>query len=402
MGSRYRPAVPTSDPAPARRARLAEVAWAFLRLGTLAFGGPAAHLALMEDEFVRKRRWITPQRFVDLLGATNLIPGPNSTEMAIHIGHARAGRAGLVVAGACFILPATLIVSALAWAYVRFGALPGTGAFLRGMQPVVIAVVLQALVRLAPTALSGARRGTLGALAALACILGAHELVVLAQAAAAGVLWALVRAPRTPAPPTVLLAGLPVRPHAAALAGGAAALAAPAAFTLGGLFLVFLKIGSVLFGSGYVLLVFLRADLVERLGWLGEHQLLDAVAIGQVTPGPLFTTATFIGWLLAGPRGAAVATAGIFLPAFVFVALTAPLLPLLRRSRVAAAALDGVNAGSFALMAVVLSQLGRTALADPLAWGIGIASAIALLRFRLNAAWLVLAGGCAGWLASRV
>jgi chromate transporter len=392
---------PERSSAPA--SRLAEVAWVFLRLGTTAFGGPAAHIALMQEELVRRRRWITPERFVDLLGITNLIPGPNSTEMAIHIGHARAGRAGLVVAGACFILPATLIVSALAWVYVRFGALPSTVAFLHGMQPVVIAVVLQALVRLAPTALRGARRGTLGVLAAVACVLGVHELVVLALAAAAGMIWAALRSPRPPAAPVAMLAAWGRRTPFArfASAGGAAALAAPAAFTLGGLFLVFLKIGSVLFGSGYVLLAFLRADLVQRLGWLSERQLLDAVAMGQVTPGPVFTAATFIGWVLAGPRGAAVATLGIFLPAFVFVALTGPLVPLLRRSRLAAAALDGINAASFALMAVVLSHLGRTALADPLAWGIGVASAIALLRFRVNAAWLVLAGGLVAVLATR-
>jgi chromate transporter len=369
---------------------LRTVAAVFLRLGATSFGGPAAHVALMEDEFVRRRGWLTTGEFLDLVGATNLIPGPNSTEVAIHVGHRVAGWPGLVVAGVCFILPAALIVAALAWAYVAFGQLPPVAGVLYGVKPVVIAVVVQALWRLGRSALGSPLSVAVAAVAVVLAVLGVHELAVLFGAGlAVPLLRGLFRRPPGSATPSVALLALPAIP-----AAGVAAPVTP--FGLGPLFFFFLKVGAVLFGSGYVLLAFLRADLVERYGWLTEQQLLDAVAVGQVTPGPVFTTATFIGYLLGGPGGAAVATVGIFLPAFIFVALSIPLLPRLRRSRVAGAFLDGVNAASLALMAVVTVQLARAAVVDRVTAALAVASAVLLLRFRVNATWLVLGGATAG------
>ncbi|MFL5495409.1 MAG: chromate efflux transporter [Gemmatimonadales bacterium] len=341
---------------------------------------------MMEEEVVRRRRWLTREAFLDYLGATNLIPGPNSTELAIHIGHARAGWPGLLVAGTCFIVPAAIVVTAIAWAYVRFGALPAVAGVLYGVKPVVIAVILQALWGLGRTALKTRGLVVVGLLATAAAAAGVHELLILALAGAAVAMGRGVLQGAQVAPATVGLAG--------GAAGGAAAVAAP--FGLWPLFAVFLKIGAVLFGSGYVLLAFLRADLVQRLGWLTEHQLLDAVAVGQITPGPVFTTATFIGYLLGGTPGALVATVGIFLPAFVFVALSGPLVPRLRRSPTAGAVLDGVNVASLALMAVVTWELARAALLDPLTVGMALVSLVLLLHFRLNSAWLVLGGAVIG------
>jgi chromate transporter len=379
---------------------LAELAGLFLKLGTIAFGGPAAHVAMMEDEVVRRRRWLTREEFLDYLGATNLIPGPNSTELAIHVGHARAGWPGLLVAGGAFILPAAVIVGALAWAYVRFGSLPEIAGGLYGVKPVVIAVVLQALWGLARSAVKSLRLLILGVAAVAATVLGVHELAVLAAAAVAAPVLAGLARWRGPSSALAIAAGPGALSTAAGVATSAsvASGAGIAAVSLASLFVVFLKIGSVLFGSGYVLLAFLRADLVERLGWLTERQLLDAVAVGQVTPGPVFTTATFVGYLVDGGPGALVATVGIFLPAFVFVALSGPLVPRLRRSPVAGAALDGVNVASLALMAVVTWQLGRAAVIDVFTLFLAATSALLLIRFRVNSAWLVLGGALLGCL----
>jgi chromate transporter len=347
---------------------LRELAWLFLKLGTIAFGGPAAHIAMMEDEVVRRRAWVTREEFLDLLGATNLIPGPNSTEMAIHIGARRAGFPGLLVAGACFIFPAMCIVMACAWAYVTFGKLPQVAGILYGVKPVIIAVVLQALWSLGKTAIKSSSLGLITVAAVAAVFFGVNELVVL------------------------LCAGAVMMLTATAGRSGTTLLAAP----LGTLFLLFLKIGSVLYGSGYVLLAFLRSDFVERLGWLTEAQLLDAVAIGQVTPGPVFTTATFIGYILGGPLAAVVATIGIFLPAFFFVAISGPLIPKIRQSRLAGAFLDGVNAASLALMIVVTWQLGRAAVFDAVTVVLAVAAGVALIRYKVNSAWLVAAGAAVG------
>jgi len=376
---------------------LADLAGLFLKLGTTAFGGPAAHIAMMEDEVVRRRQWLTRDEFLDLVGATNLIPGPNSTELAIHISRQRAGWAGLLIAGACFILPATLIVTAVAWAYVRFGQLPRAESLLYGVKPVIIAVVIQALWGLGRSALKTKLLAVVGAAAAVLSLLEVNELAVLFGT---GILVAVARTLGVGKPSAgvaPLLAVAPVLPIAAA-ANSAAAVATP--FGLWPMFLFFLKVGSVLFGSGYVLLAFLRADLVDRWHWLTEGQLLDAVAVGQFTPGPLFTTATFIGYLLAGASGATLATVGIFLPAFCFVAMSGPLVPRLRRSAFAGAFLDGVNVASLALMAVVTWQLGHVALSDGLTVMLALVSGVLLFRFHVNSAWLVLGGALVGLLAA--
>jgi chromate transporter len=371
----------------ARRATLGELAVLFLRLGFTAFGGPAAHVAIMEDEVVRRRRWLSSERFLDLFGAANLIPGPSSTELAIFIGYEQAGWRGLIVGGACFILPAALMVTVIAWAYVRFGALPQMGGVLYGIKPVVIAVVAHALWGLAPKAIKKSLwLGSLGLLACAAFALGVDAVVVLAGA---GLVCAAERrlASATGADKAVLLGGL---------AGGGAGAAAAGPVSLLTLFLSFAKVGAIVFGSGYVLLAFLRADFVDRLHWLSEAQLLDAVAVGQVTPGPVFTTATFIGYVVGGGWGALVATVGIFLPSFLLVAVTRPLLARVRRSELASAFLDGVNVASLALMAVVAAQLARAALLDWITVAIAVVGAALLIRFKINTAWLVAGGAAAG------
>ncbi|MEW5852370.1 MAG: chromate efflux transporter [Myxococcota bacterium] len=373
-------------PISARGAELRELAVLFLRLGTTAFGGPAAHIAMFEEEVVRRRKWLSHEEFLDLLSATNLIPGPNSTEMAIHIGHRRAGWMGLIVAGACFILPAAFIVGGLAWVYVRHGQLPEAAAALYGVKPVILGVVAQALWNLGKAAIKSWPLGLLAVVTAACSFLGVHELLLLAGAGA------VMAVARRAAP--ALRGGGPA--VSVAPWGWAVVAAAFEPTQLGKLFLVFLKIGSVLYGSGYVLLAFLRADLVERLGWLTEGQLLDAVAVGQVTPGPVFTTATFIGYVLGGWPGAVLATVGIFLPAFVFVALSGPLVPRLRRSPTAGAVLDGVNVASLSLMAVVSWQLGSAAIVDVWTGAIAVIGCVALLWARVNATWLVLGGAAAG------
>lgn len=374
---------------------LPELAVLFLKLGTIAFGGPAGHIAMMENEVVRRRRWMTHDEFLDLLGATNLIPGPNSTEMAIHIGHRRAGWKGLVVAGASFILPAVLIVTGFAWAYVRYGSIPQVKSVLYGVKPVIIMIVLQALWGLGRAALKTKLLAAIGVAGVILTILGLHELLVLLGG---GLILAAVRlSARAMKGQESLLSVISASPMTVFLQTGTTS-AATASFSLTLLFLFFLKVGAVLYGSGYVLLAFIRADLVDRWHWLTESQLLDAVAVGQFTPGPVFTTATFIGYVLGKPKGAAIATIGIFLPAFVFVAASGPLIPRIRRSQTAGAFLDGVNAAALALMFVVTYRLGRSAIIDFPTLALAVISAFILFRFRLNSAWLVLGGGIAGWL----
>jgi chromate transporter len=380
---------------PHRRGSLGELAFLFLKLGTIAFGGPAAHVAMMDDEVVRRRRWLSREEFLDLLGATNLIPGPNSTEMAIHIGHRRAGWPGLLVAGSCFILPAAIIVTAFAWAYVKYGSLPEVTGVLYGVKPVIIAVVVQALWGLGRAALKTKYLAALCAAAIALSFLGINELLILLLA---GLVVAISKwsADQRKNGRSNLFSLVLTSPLAVILQS--TSTTAAASFGLWPLFLFFLKVGSVLYGSGYVLLAFIRADLVERWRWLTESQLLDAVAVGQVTPGPVFTTATFIGYVLGGSSGAAVATIGIFLPAFFFVAVSGPLIPRIRRSKTASGFLDGVNAASLALMAVVSYQLGRASIIDIPTAGLALISALLLFRFRVNSAWLVLGGAIAGLL----
>jgi len=376
----------TTSPGPGH---LGEVARLFLKLGVIGFGGPAAHIALMRDEVVRRRRWVTDERFLDLLGMTNLVPGPNSTELAIHLGYTRAGWPGLLLGGSCFIVPAMLIVLTLAWLYVRFGATPTAVSALYGVIPVILAIVAQAMWGLARTAVKTPLLGGIGLAVLALSLAGVNELALLFGGG--GLAVAVSGAGRRRAGVAALAAasGLP----GLAFAQGLAA-AAPAG--LGTLALVFLKIGATLYGSGYVLLAFLRNDVVERLGWLTDRQLLDAIAVGQVTPGPVFTTATFIGFVLAGWTGAVVATVAIFLPSFVFVGLSHPLLPRVRGARGTAAFLDGVNVAALGLMAAVTWQLARGALTDWFAALLAVAAGALLVRTRVNSAWLVAAGAVAG------
>ncbi len=356
----------------------------FLRLGVLAFGGPAAHIAMMEDEVVTRRKWLTREQLLDLIGATNLIPGPNSTELAIHIGFARCGWRGLIAAGVCFIVPAMLIVWLLAVVYMQYHTLPQVDWLFYGIKPVIVAIVVQALWRLGQSAVKGWLTGVAGGLvialslldvSALVLLLGAGLLVMLAgnwRGLNVNALWAAV------ALPSQVSTGGSAEPSTLAVFG------------------FFLKVGSVLYGSGYVLLAFLQNDLVERWQWLTSDQLLDAVAIGQLTPGPVFTTATFIGYVLAGHTGALVATLGIFLPSFILVAAVNPWIPYLRRSPWTSRFLDGVVVASMGLMAVVAGKLAFTAWVDGVTVGLALLSGIALFRFRINSAWLILAGAAVG------
>ena len=366
--------------------RVGEVALLFGKLGLISFGGPAAHIALMHEETVVRRGWLSEQQFLDLLSATNLIPGPNATEMAIHIGYVRAGWPGLLAGGASFIAPAMLIVGALAWAYARYGSTPQVGWLLYGIKPVVIAVVAKALWELGRKAVSDVLTALVGAAVFALYFLGVNELALLFGG---GLLVMLVRNLRRVPRGASLGLLLPLT------ASWLPSLAVRS-FSLPLMFLIFLKVGSVLYGSGYVLLAFLRADLVERLGWLTDRQLLDAIAVGQVTPGPVLTTATFIGYILGGPLGALLATVGIFLPSFVFVALSNPLVPRLRESPWASGLLDGVGVASLGLMAAVTVLLGRASFVDWPTVGLGALALALLWRLRLNPTWLVLGGAVAG------
>jgi chromate transporter len=384
-----------TPPAAGWSKELGDLALLFLKLGLTAFGGPAAHIALMEDEVVRRRGWLTHEEFLDLLGAINLIPGPNSTEMAICIGWHRARWAGLLIAGICFILPAAVLVTSLAWAYVRLGTRPTAMGLLYGVKPVIIAVIVQVLWRLGRSFFKTRRLAAAAVVAFFFSLLRIDVLVILFGIGL--VMATLEYLHRRPHGPGGALAASPL---AVATLCGVAGACGAVPFSLGALFLFFLKVGTVLFGSGYVLLAFLREDLVARWGWLTEAQLLDAIAVGQVTPGPVFTTATFIGYALAGIAGAVLATLGIFLPSFVFVAILGRVLPYVRRSQTAGAFLDGVNAASLALLAVVTNDLGRAAIIDVPTAGLAVTSAIFLARSRLNSAWVILAGAAFGLAAT--
>jgi chromate transporter len=368
----------------AEHGAVGELARVFLKLGILGFGGPAAHIAMMRDEVVERRGWLGDQEFLDLMGATNLIPGPNSTEMAIHVGRLRAGWVGLLVAGACFIAPAAAIVLVLAWVYVRYGATPQGEALLYGVKPVVIAVVVQAVWMLLRTAVKDGITAAAGAGALVLYALGAGEIPVLVGGGVAVLVFRHWRRMRGTSHGFIPMG---------AVLGGAAGLPG-----LAGLFASFLKIGAVLYGSGYVLLAFLDSEFV-RPGLLTQAQVVDAVAIGQFTPGPVLTAATFIGYVLNGLPGAAVATAGIFLPSFAFVAATGPLIPRLRRSAALSSALDGVNAAALALMVGVSLELGRAAVVDALTAALSIGALVGLVVFKANSAWLILGGAAVGLLA---
>jgi chromate transporter len=399
-------------PSRGNRADLKDLAALFLRLGATAFGGPAGHISMMEHEVVTRRGWMTREEFLDLLGATNLAPGPNSTKMALFIGHARGGWAGLFTAGLGFVLPATLLVTVFAWVYVRFGSLPAFPHFFGGIKPVVLALIAQALVSLGRTAVKNRFLLALG-LAALAATFFVNEIVLLLVSGCASALAMVVFLRRGTNDATALVPPERVEgaePHAPPKKSSLLfplskkslflplfSLGVPfSSFSLTSLFLFFLKTGAVLFGSGYVLLAYLKADLVERWHWLTSAQLLDAVAVGQFTPGPLSSTATFIGYVLGGLPGAAVATLGIFLPAFALVSVMGPFVPRLRQSKLLGAFLDGVNVAALALMGSVTLQFARPALTNGPTIALFFASAAILAAFRINAAWLVLAGGLLG------
>lgn len=394
-------AAPANHPNPSH-SPLLEVFWLFLRLGFTAFGGPAAHIAMMREEVVRKRQWVSSERFIDLIGIANLIPGPSSTELAIYLGYLRAGWPGLLVAGVCFIGPAMLIVLALAWAYVTYGTLPQIDWLFYGIQPVVVAIIAQAIWNLGRTVFKGPIAVGL-ALVVLACyFLGVNVLILLFGGAALyGVLRLLLSRlrPKTPvasvaAPLLLTVLRADLEPLMARL--GALSIAASTPISLGLVFLTFLKLGSVVYGSGYTLLAFLRADLVQNLHWLTDKQLLDAVSIGQFTPGPVFTTATFIGYVIGGWPAALLATLAMFLPSFVLIALIHPVASRLRQGAWTATLLDGVNAAALALMTGVLVQLGQHALTDVLTIAVAVLAFALLVRFKLNSVWLILAGALLG------
>ena len=374
-----------------RRRRLLEIAAVFLKLGTLAFGGPAAHIAMMDEEIVKKRKWLSREHFVDLIGATNLIPGPNSTELAIHLGFERGGIPGLFIAGTCFILPAMLIVLAVAAAYAKYGVLPQVDALLAGVKPVIIAIVALALIRLWKTAAKTSLAVAVVIAVAAARLLGAPEIPMLLASSGLYTLWQnRARIGR---------AALLLNPLAmSALPAAAAATGAQAGVGYGSLFLIFLKIGSVLYGSGYVLLAFLESEFVQKLGVLTQKQLLDAVAVGQFTPGPVFTTATFIGYIIDGTPGAITSTLGIFLPAFLLVLILNPIIPKLRSSPWVAGMLDGVNAASLGLMGAVIIKLAQASLDGVFTIAAFALSFGVMYRYKLNSAVLILAGAAAGWI----
>jgi chromate transporter len=411
-----------SVPAPAedRGRRLPELVRLFLKLGTIAFGGPAAHIAMLEDEVVARRKWMDRQHFLDLVGATNLIPGPNSTEMTMHVGYERAGWRGLMTAGASFILPAVLVTGFLAWLYVGYGTLPSVEPYLYGIKPAVLAVILGAVWRLGKPAVKDWRFAVLGAGVVALLLRGVGEVPALLLGGVTGMLWFRAvrgggtrgsegRAAVLLAPAAQAVGSNAVVPGAAQAAGApgatvgatagaalAAASGSVAGASIGAIFLFFLKIGAVLYGSGYVLVAFLEGGLVADRGWLTQAQLLDAIAIGQLTPGPVLSTATFIGYVLAGVPGAGVATVGIFLPSFLFVAALNPLIPRLRASAWMSAFLDAVNVSAIALMAAVSVALGQTVLVSWPAWVIAVGAAVLVLRYRTNAVWLVLGGAVVG------
>jgi chromate transporter len=376
---------------------LREVVRLFLKLGTIAFGGPAAHIALMHSEVVGRRRWVSEQQFLDLVGATNLIPGPSSTELAIYLGFRRAGWRGLVAAGVCFIAPAFAIVLGLAVLYDRYGTTPVATDLLYGVTPVVIAIIAHALVLLGRTAITGVGLAVIGLAALGGYLAGLHPLLLLGLGAVA---WLAMTGGRRLAARFGSSASLLAAPTLAGpwLLPATASATGLGSVSLATVFWTFLKLGSVVFGSGYVLLAFLRDDLVEGLRVISDQQLVDAVAIGQVTPGPVFTTATFIGYLIAGTSGAVVATVGMFLPSFVFVPLIDRLLGAIRRWAWVRTALDGVNVVAVALMAGVSAQLARTALVDPLTVAVAVGTLGVLLRWRPNPTWLIAAGATVGLL----
>ncbi len=372
-----------------KRNSLIEISKVFLKLGFIAFGGPAAHIAMMEKEVVEKRKWMSHQHFLDLVGATNLIPGPNSTEMTMHCGHERAGWKGLFIAGISFILPAVILTGILAWLYVEYGTVPAVEPYLFGIKPAVIAIIISAILKLGKKALKTWKLGVIGVLVIVVSFLGVSEIMAILGAGLIGLAWfgLLDRKPgsglRSFSPLILLTAGT----------------STIKTISTAKLFLVFLKIGAVLFGSGYVLVAYLDGELVNKLGWLTKQELLDAIAIGQFTPGPVLSTATFIGYQINGLWGAIAATSGIFLPSFLFVLLLNPLVPKIRGSKLASGFLDAVNIGAVGIMVAVTIDLGRDMLIDWQSWTIAILSTIITFKLpKIGAMWLVGGGAAVGYI----
>ena len=397
---------PAGQPLPPYPARLREVAEVFLRLGFTSFGGPAAALALIEDEVVHRRKWLDRGHFLDMVATVNFIPGPNSTELAIHLGLLRAGFAGLVVAGVCFVVPAVLIILPIAWFYVRFGSLPQARHILYAINAVIVAIVAVAMGRFARTGITnsfGAVVATAAAAAGFACqyYKGSQpDLLILAIAAAVGMVWHNI-----PRKPTNLLLSLPA-PWL-----GVAVLDPAARDNLWRMTLFFLKVGATLFGSGYVLVSYLQSGLVDHLHWMTPRQLLDTIAVGQITPGPLLTSATFAGYLLGrqtfngglfgGIASALLATGAIFAPAFFFIALFGPLLPRLRKNKLVRDALDGMNPAVVALILVVTVRLGIDALRGWPAMALFALSITLLWRWKINTTWIIVGAAIVGWAGGR-
>lgn len=386
---------------------LIELMRLFLKLGTIAFGGPAAHIGMMEEEVVRRRRWMTRDNFLDLVGATNLIPGPNSTEMAIHIGYIKGGIPGLIVSGLSFILPAVIITGILAWVYVSFGSVPQAAPLLLGIKPAVISVILVAVVRLGKTAAKDTQLIIIGVTAASASLLGTNEVLVLLLGGAAGVAMHVIKKTGNKRVsgwiiPLVSQFCIFKGSYAKAAVAAAALSAGVAGVSSWKLGLFFLKVGAVLYGSGYVLVAFIEGGLVKEYGWLTHQQLLDAIAIGQFTPGPVLSTATFVGYLVSGVPGAIISTIAIFLPSFIFVLMLNPVIPRLRSSKMMSAFLDAVNISAIALMAAVVIRLSRVAITDWRAVLIAVTAMTAGLSFKVNAAWLIMGGAVAGFVLQNI
>jgi len=379
--------------------RLLEIAQVFFKLGVIGFGGPAAHIAMMEEEVVTRREWLSRSRFLDLIGATNLVPGPNSTEMAIHLGYIHGGFLGLIIAGVCFLTPAVFITGVFAWVYVAFGDLPQIAPLFYGIKPAVLAVILGALWKLGKKAIKGYQLFLIGLGVAILLLFGINEVIALLIGGFVGMLLLKKVLPEK----TVegLIATLSFGTILRAIAA-TSAKTIPPLWKLG---LFFLKVGSILFGSGYVLIAFIEGELVNQNGWLTQQELLDAIAIGQFTPGPVLSTSTFIGYVIAGIPGAIVATLGIFFPSFIFVMILNPLIPKLRNSQWTSAFLDAVNVSAVGLMTVVTLTLGCSLFFHPLdyiAMVIFALGAIALLRFQLSPLWLVLGGAILGFLLQSI
>ena len=367
---------------------LKEIAKLFFKLGSIAFGGPASHIAIMEDEVVKKRQWMTQEHFLDLIGATNLIPGPNSTEMTMHCGYERAGWKGLIVAGLCFIIPAVVITSIFAWLYQEYGQLPKVEPFIYGIKPAVIAIIIMAAYRLGKKAVKSFELAILGTITLVACLCGVNEIIALFGTGILGL--GLYYFKKNTGNLNSFIPFLFFQ------------LADPSKIGTLKIFLTFLKVGAILYGSGYVLFAFLDTELVAN-GWLTRQVLIDAIAVGQITPGPVLSTATFIGYQMNGIAGALAATLGIFLPSFLFVLLLNPIIPKIRQSKIISAILDAVNVAAVALIIAVCVDMAKDSLMDWRTILIAISSLILVFVFKkMNSAYIVLGGAIFGYILTLI